>query len=445
MNKEDFRKYMLCGHGRCFSATDDELQQFKDIVLYGCLNDITYDLQCEGSRGLFMYNLVLQYDDYEFFLKPAIEKFLSPEVYDDWHLINHLGDFIELFANDYGNISAKNAIMEKYTQLYGLLMSLKWSVRANKVLQCYEYLIILIMENFSIDFTLKIIEDIGKFFLRRRRVPDDDLKWRFEWFWHCTCEKYGKEFLEKYLSENIKNKTSIKRFCRVMSHVEQKTKSKFKAISADEFIEKEKINRNDIISLRRAENSEKMKIAEKIISEKDENKKANLLRAFTISSNPFPLSPEILIDYAFSENKNLRKSAIDVMTYLKADCIHDFALKKLKKYRKNFPAELVIILINNYSPDDKDFLLEIINRFEINRTNKSGWHNIVLEIVRNIEEIPDEFIFFVYEKSMCSCCRESAVDELIRRNLFTEEIKSECLMDCNYDIRKEAENYERKL
>ncbi|MBD5159790.1 MAG: hypothetical protein HDT23_06075, partial [Ruminococcus sp.] len=64
MNKEDFRQYMLCGHGRCFSATDDELKQFRNIVLYGCLNDISFDLQCEGSRSFFMYNLAFQYDDY---------------------------------------------------------------------------------------------------------------------------------------------------------------------------------------------------------------------------------------------------------------------------------------------------------------------------------------------------------------------------------------------
>ena len=216
-------------------------------------------------------------------------------------------------------------------------------------------------------------------------------------------------------------------------------------MSAEDFIElaeKQSVQRKDIIAFRRAENSEKIKIAEKIISEKDENKKADPLRAFTISSSLFPLSPEILIDYACSDNKKLRETAVEALLYIKAECVHDFALKKLRKYRKNFPAELVMILINNYSHDDKNFLLEIINHFEVNRTNDFGWHNIVLEIIRYIEEIPDEFIFFVYEKSMCSCCRESAVNELIRRNLFTEEIKSECLMDCNSDIHKEAENYE---
>ena len=448
MTENDFMQYMMCGHGRCFSAMADEPEKFRNIVLYGCLNDITYDLQCEGSRGLFMYNLVLQYDDYEFFLKPAIEKFLSSEINDDWHLINHLCDFIELFANDYGNMSAKNAISEKYAQLYEQLMLLKWSVRANEILQCYEYMVIVIMQNDTIERTVKIFEDIGKFFIRRRRVSDDELKWRFAWFWSCANEKYGEKYLMEKLNILSKDNAEIRRFWRVMMCNESSHLISRQPLAAEEFIEiaeNHSIQRKDVITLRRAENSEKMKIAEKVISENDENKKANLLRAFTISSNPFPLSPEILIDYELSKNKNLRESAVDVMTYLKADCIHDFALKKLKKYRKNFPVELVMILINNYSPDDKNFLLEIINRLKIDRENNSGWHNIVLEIVRNIEEIPDEFIFFVYEKSMCSCCRESAVDELIRRNLFTEEIKSECLMDCNYDIRKEAENYERKL
>ncbi|MDE6833214.1 MAG: hypothetical protein K2J39_03045 [Ruminococcus sp.] len=392
-----------------------------------------------------MYNLAFQYDDYNYFLKPAIEKFLSQEVCEDWHLINHLCDFIDYFASDCCDESARKAIIEKYKQLYNLLMSLQWSVRADNVSQCYEYMAIIVMQNGTIKHTLKIFEDMGKFFIRRRRESDDILKQEFMWFWDCTCEKYGEKYLAEELDIISSKNTGIRRFRRVMFHKEEERITKRKNMSAEDFIElaeKQSVQRKDIIAFRRAENSEKIKIAEKIISEKDENKKADLLRAFTISSSLFPLSPEILIDYACSDNKKLRETAVEALLYIKAECVHDFALKKLRKYRKNFPDELVMILINNYSHDDKNFLLEIINHFEVNRTNDSGWHNIVLEIIRNIEEIPDEFIFFVYEKSMCSCCRESAVNELIRRNLFTEEIKSECLMDCNSDIHKEAENYE---
>lgn len=442
MTRQDFKQYMLCGHGRCFSA--EELENFRDIVLYGCLNDITYDLQCEGSRGLFMYNLALQYEDYNYFLQPAIEKFLSPELCDDWHLINHLCDFIDCFAGDYGDKSAQKAVVEKYRQLYKLLMSLRWSAHANEVLQCYEYIAIVLIQNSSIDTSMKIFGDMGNFFIRRRRADDRELKWNFAWFWSNAQEKYGKKYLKEKLEVLSKNNAGLKRFRRVMMCEENSRPVSRKPLSAEDFIEiaeKESIQRKDVIALRRAEISEKIKIADAVVSENDLNKKAELLKAFTVSANTFPLEPEILVNYADSENENLRETAVEAMDNLKADCIHDFAVKRLEK---DFSVQIMRILLNNYRDIDKKFISDRLDTLKIDRDNESGWHNIVLGIVNNIEELPDEFIYFVYEKSMCSCCRESAVDELIRRNLFTEEIKSECLMDCNYDIRREAENYARK-
>ncbi|MDE7138713.1 MAG: hypothetical protein K2O29_09720, partial [Ruminococcus sp.] len=409
-------------------------------VLYGCLNDISFDLQCEGSRELFMYNLALQYEDYNYFLQPAIEKFLSVEVCDDWHLIKHLCDFIELFVDDYGDASAKNAIETKYNQIYGLLMSLRWSVHANEVSQCYEYMGIVIIENSTIERAVKIFEDMGKFFIRRRRADDDELKGKFLWFWHCTCEKYGEKYLAEKLDILSKDNVGIRRFRRVMFREENYTINR-KKLSADEFIEcaeNNSVKRKDIIWLRRAERSEKMKIAQALVNENNLDKKAELLKAFTASLSSFPLEPEILTDYAVSENKNLRKTAVDALLYVKADCVHDFAVRLLEK---GFSLEAVLMLINNYRDSDKKILLDILDNIEIDY-NKSGWHNIILSITnkKNIEGMPEEAVMFVYEKSMCSCCREDAVLELIRRNLFTEEIRSECLWDCNSDIRKVSEN-----
>lgn len=442
MNKKDFRQYMLCGHGRCFSATDDELQQFRDIVLYGCLNDISFDLQCEGSRGLFMYNLALQYEDYNYFLQPAIEKFLSAEVCDNWHLINHLADFIDYFVMDYKEVSARNAMKEKYKQLYELLMFLRWSVRANEVSQCYEYIAIVLMQKSTINLAMKIFEDMGKFFIRRRRADDSELKGKFLWFWHCACEKYGEKYLAEKLDILSKDNAGIRRFRRVMfckDDDEEETVNR-KKLSADEFIEcaeNNSVKRKDVIALRRSEHSEKIKIAQAVISENNPDIKAELLKAFTVSANPFPIDPKILVNYAGSENENLRETALDALTYIKADCVHGFAVKLLEKV---FSLNAVLMLINNYHDSDRKILLDILENIEIERDNESGWHNIVLELVSNIEEMPEEAVMFVYERSMCSYCRESAVDELIRRNRFTEKIRSECLWDCNSDIRKLSEN-----
>ncbi|MDE6665510.1 MAG: hypothetical protein K2K14_04880 [Ruminococcus sp.] len=446
MNKKDFRQYMLCGHGRCFSATPDELENFREIVLHGCLNDISFDLQCEGSRGLFMYNLALQYEDYNYFLKPAIEKFLSPEVCDDWHLINHLADFIDYFADDYGDKSAQKAIAEKYKQLYRLLMSLRWSSRANKVSQCYEYISIILMQKSTIDRAIKIFGDMGNFFIRRRRASDDRLKGEFLWFWHCTLEKYDEKYLSEKLDIISKNNAGIRRFRRVMFHKEDERIIKRKNMSADEFIElaeNQSVQRKDVIALRRAESSEKMKVAQAVVSESNPDKKAELLKAFTISKNPFPLDPEILTEYALSDNRKLSETAVEVLLYdIKADCVHDFAVKLLEK---SFSPNAMRILLNNYRDSDKEFIIDKLNSIEVDRDDESGWHRIVMGINDNIQQMPEEAVMFVYERSMCSCCRENAVSELIRRNLFTEEIRSECLMDCNFDIHKEAENYERKI
>lgn len=445
MNRQDFKQYMLCGHGRCFSATDDELENFRDIVMYGCLNDISFDLQCEGSRGLFMYNLALQYDDYNYFLQPAIEKFLSPEICNDWHLINHLCDFIDYFASDYNDESAQKAIVEKYKQLYNLLMSLRWSVRANEVSQCYEYVAIVLMQNGNIDDTMKIFEDMGKFFIRRRKTPDNYLKNEFLWFWHCSGEQYGEKYLEEKLDIHSKDNTGLRRFRRVMFCNEEKHTVNRKKLSTEEFIKiakSQSVQRKDVIAFRRAEHSEKIKIAELAVSENNPDVKSELLKAFTISLSPFPLEPEILVNYVYSENKNLRETAVEAMDNIKADCIHDFAVKRLEK---DFSAEIMRLLLNNYHDADKDLILDKLNNLEIDCDENSGWHSIVRGINNNIEEMPEEAVMFVYERSMCSYCRESAVDELIRRNLFTEKIRSECLWDCNNNIRKEAENYESEL
>nr|MDE5582593.1 hypothetical protein [Ruminococcus sp.] len=209
-----------------------------------------------------------------------------------------------------------------------------------------------------------------------------------------------------------------------------------------DFIERAEnsVKRRDVIWLRKQGHDEKMKVARAVVKEKDLNKKSELLKAFTISGNEFPLSPEILIEYALSENKNLRNVSIDALSYIKADCVHDFSVSQLEK---NFSSVILEIFIKNYTKKDKNILLDCLKKLTIDRDNNSGWHGVVLEITNDdtTKVMPDEAIIFVHENSMCSCCREDAVREMIRRNIFNEALRDECLMDCNSDIRTLAENF----
>ena len=197
--KEEFKNYMYAGHGRAVKLLESNKDDFRKIVLYGCLTDISFDMQCEGSRGGYMYSLAMQYEDYDFFLNPAIGKFLKDDINTDWHTFCHLCDFIRVFADQNHDENARGALMKKYEDLYSLIMSSRYSAKQKEIIQCFEYAAIVLMQQLNFKFTLKIFKDIGAYFIRRRRTSSEDLKWIFEWFYHEAEEKYGSEFLKEEL------------------------------------------------------------------------------------------------------------------------------------------------------------------------------------------------------------------------------------------------------
>ena len=441
IKRKEFLHYMHCGHGRCFqflqSAQDREL--FRDLVLDGCLHPFAFDLQCEGSRGEFMYRLASVYQDFDYFLQPVTEKFLHPDTNDNWHLLTHMCDFIA--ASD--DPAYFQILEQKYQDLYQQIMTIRWSAHANEIVQCYEYLSIVVMQGSEFDRTIRIFQDIGAYFLRRRRADPKNLFWLFGWFLNCAEEKFGENLLsDLFASEKSKE---MRCFVRIMHRKQEfigklADKPKF---SADEFQQKAdagQISRRDVAIFRRSDpdQTEHLRLAERFIEEKDPNKKANLLQAFTISRCGFPLNPDILAECAESEYLALRDTATEALLYVHSEKAHALAIRHLKR---EYSQLFLQLLIHHYQPDDKELVLNCLRNLQIDFENESGWHNIVMEILENRKILPDEVILFVYEKSMCSCCRETAVSEMIRRNLITEQILEECLQDCNSDIRELAENF----
>ncbi len=222
--KEIFKNFMLAGHGRCFRLLEHHHEEYKDLILYGCLHDIAFDLQCEGSRSQFMYNLVLEYDNYHEFMNPVIEKFLSEEVNTDWHLMHHLLDLLELFAFDTHDKKAEQALKDKYQQMYEIIMTRRHSLYIHELLQNFELLCACLMQNFDFDSALQIFRDIGAYFLRKKHIPDEDLHFRFESFWFWTKEKYPVRTLYRQIRKAAGTSKEIRRFQRVMCVPEKKYK-----------------------------------------------------------------------------------------------------------------------------------------------------------------------------------------------------------------------------
>ncbi|MGN0607962.1 MAG: hypothetical protein ACI4J6_02050 [Oscillospiraceae bacterium] len=435
----EFERLMNCGHGRCFDMLPGNEELYRSTVLYGCLNDISFDMQCEGSRGLYMYNLAAQYDEPEYFLQAAAEKLLTRDINDDRHTINHLCDFIAAYAYD-GNSFAADTLEKKYRELYSLLMTTRKSQKHMGYIECFEYISIVLMQLKDFDRLTEIAADMGAYFIRRRRTEDEDLRWYFGWFFTCAKDKYSDGFLRELNADSAETR----RFIRVMSFEEAKEDRKEKPdITAGDIIgrisEGGRMFPRDVWYFGRKSSSEdKRRVAEMAVSEKDIEKKAELLYMFSEKENPFPLDPEILIGYAESEDERLKNAAIDALCVIRADKVHELALEIL---RSTYSVQAVYMLIKNYKESDHDLLMNILNGLEIDRENKSDWHGIVLSLLDEAENgvLPDEALMFIYDRSLCSCCREYAFIEMRRRNILTDKIIDECLFDCGEDIRKAAE------
>lgn len=219
--KEEFKHYMLAGHGRAAMLLKNSGENFRDVLLYGCLNDISFDMQCEGSRGYYMYNLVWEYGENKWFLEKAVEKFLTNDINNDWHTICHLCDFIRLFWEYDEDKTARSAIEKKYCELYSEIMT-----KENASIDCFEYLSITLMQIEIFKIALKIFRDIGEYFLKCEETCDEDLKLLFGWFYDETKEKYGEDFLKEELEKHGKDSEEIRRFNRVLNtpdkHFEKK-------------------------------------------------------------------------------------------------------------------------------------------------------------------------------------------------------------------------------
>lgn len=110
-----------------------------------------------------------------------------------------------------------------------------------------------------------------------------------------------------------------------------------------------------------------------------------------------------------------------------------FERSALPKKRKSDESEIF--------PVDAQLLADRLNSLEIDRDDESGWHGVVIDILDafdNGANLPKSALMLVYEKSLCSCCRENAVRALNERGWLTNEIKNECLFDSNVDIREYA-------
>ncbi|MDE7330608.1 MAG: hypothetical protein K2N30_05975 [Clostridia bacterium] len=182
MTEKEFENALLRGQGRCLSAVMENPLKFSDIVLNACKSEISFDAQSEGTRSLYMCEIIKCYPDPSPFIGAAADSLKSAKSDGRW-LILYLAELLGFFAAD-GCETARNALWDKYGGLYGELLNTD-----NPPEGCFNALgdfesLALVLFGESKSF-YKIAEDIGRVYREKSFIGGGD----FAWLWISKGKK----------------------------------------------------------------------------------------------------------------------------------------------------------------------------------------------------------------------------------------------------------------
>lgn len=426
MTKKDFKEKLKRGLGSAIIVLEyaTDVLKFQDTVLWACLNYTGYEWNSEGSRGAYLYYAISNFEDKKYFEDAILNKFCAEM--KDSQLFDQLADLLVRFAQD-GSNEAREKLYAVYNELF-LYVSKRKIEEGN---HCYqrnhlEWLCNRLLSLDGIQAFKKIIGDLSSFY---KDYKGED-PFVFDWFFLRAKDVFGKRKVEKYLEKN-----NIK-----YEEYDFTPKQKDKDISPtlEEAIAdcKKPWLKNEgyaIDLLRNGNKDEIEKLTNAVIDEKDLDIKANMLKIFTWDI-PFCGDIVKLIDYSKSENRKLRCSAFEALEEIVSAEAHDYAVELLQK--KEYLDEGISILCKNYKKEDAGILTDAITTLTLG--NNEHWHGAfssVCKLIGNNKHAPKGLLGYLYNKTICSFCREYIVLAMDKRKMLTYELLQEMKNDSNGDIR----------
>lgn len=442
MTKGQFKEAFRRGLGSAYLElkNSNHLEEYKDIVLWNCLHNTCYDMQCEGSRGTYLYNAISLYEVKSFFEDAIIKNFEKKKL-DTW-LFDQFCDLLFHFAMD-GSKHAREALYKKYDTLFTLLSRKRKIGSICLERDDFEWLCVWLTSLDGFCAFKRIVEQIGKFYINANNPNIIYM----DWFYSNARSKFGKKRIDNYMRKKAERSKSVAAF---LNEIESSGFEKPQFItqpSLKELLEAcyEQLGyrARGVANLfsRTASLEELIELAKIAVTETNPEIKQKLL--WTFRKKPFPLEESYIFELAESDNESIRDIAFDMMKHLSSDMIHDYTISLIVE-RKEL-ANSLSLLCQCYQPEDESMLVDGVKGLPVSYNN-GVWHSVYM----NVEDLlnksscsfePSMFIH-MYKQTLCSSCRSSLVQTMYKRKILPVEVLEECLYDSYDDTRKYAE---RKL
>ncbi|HMO23341.1 MAG TPA: hypothetical protein PKC98_20455 [Candidatus Melainabacteria bacterium] len=429
LNRHDFARALANGQGKAFL----HVKQYGDRgiekeILYACLNCQVYDLLFDKDRSFWLSNVIANSGRMAFYadkilnhlrqdLKPGntLDQivFISAELFDRGY-----GEFKpvleQLFETHQKNGQGDSALYPAMIDIYAY----KGLARAACAMESCA----------SIDDWEK--DSLFCYACESLDNEENVTRWFEE---KSVGDKQLASFYKAVLQyRKAETRSMSKRRTRSKG---PKTPSYRQALSI--------INNNNeshlrkIYPLRRfgkaATEAQLNKLASKLEQEQNPDKIIAYLTEFR--DRPLPVVSERVLSFLFSEDADLRRSAMNALCKVKLNDVRSAALKLLAQGDDESICYGVNLLELNYRSTDRAMLLAKAK--EVKDIDNLHWVcNSLIDIGKNCESANfTSLALWAYENTPCGFCREQALEILIKWGKASKRILFEAQWDANDDIR----------
>ncbi|MCW7471735.1 hypothetical protein [Leptospira kanakyensis] len=407
------------GTGEAYHILRENLNiDFTNSILKVALYNYAYDGQAEGSRALYVYDLIKLSKQKELIRKNTLEK-LKTEQKDTWTL-SQLFELAKLYAIS-GDIEAKENIYERFFT--------NWIFGSNWLGQEE----ILELDGFA--GLVYIVNKIGKYIEINPNYFED--KTLINSFQESAKEISVKGELDKL----AKNDKYIEIYLNHISKCEgEKSKSPLKEEKFNFDTLKNKIsNSKKILNIKRylknLSESDINHIANLFQEEKNLSKKAEYLRIFIYIKYPGNLKPVIkLAKRKESSNHSLREFSLATLSHIKSPVIRKLAINKIRNSKDYL--SFICLLNSNYKEGDAKLLT-----WAAFKTKSNDSIEILATALTELYTLNKTKecllpLLEIYKRSNCGIHRNSIVNILLENNILPNQIYHEIEFDSYNETRQ---------
>jgi len=436
LTKKQFRHDFLRGLGSALIALkeSDDPKRYREIVIYGCLHNTTYDQQCEPHRNWYLYEAITLLDEVKSIEQLVIEKFIRMKR-DTW-LFDQLTALLYQFAVN-GSSDARKALYQQYNVMLAELSRKRKFTAMCPRRDMFDWICVWLTSLHGKRAFEKIVENISEVLLPKNVDFFFD-----EWFYVNSVNKFGEDYVTNYLEKRAETLPAVRVYYEKAKEQNKRwDRNTEQAIPTLEQVLAEAAKGKyrgrglAIHFVRRANLDEVEKLAKIAMDETDEQVKVELLYAFRRWGD-FNFPETFLLKLSQSKNDELRLIAIGIMGKAPTDKTREFALSLI---RHGTDVENGIALLSkNLRRKDEALLYEVVKSIPVDRNGNSNWHSVFRDARAGIEKMrgqpQTDILEYLYRETLCSFCREGDVRLMHKKKVLSKAILQECRFDANDDL-----------